>query len=301
MTGAPARAWVPAFLVAAISWGASFLFISLALRGLEPSQVGFGRVLIGAVVLWLMLAVTRHRPRLTLRDVGAIAVVAIGLSVVPFVLIPLAQQHITSILASLLNATTPLWTALFVALLIPHERASRAQVAGLLLGAVGIAVLLGAWNIDEVPLAGALLMLAATAFYGIGSTMSRRLLTRVTEGPTGLSAVQMAVSSVMLLPVALVAPAPEPGALSLSSEALWGLLALGVLGTSFTYVLFWKVVKVAGATTAASVTYVVPVVATVLGVLVLREDLLWHEPVGAVIVLAGVWLAQRKPRPRPAV
>lgn len=301
MTGAPARAWVPAFLVAAISWGASFLFISLALRGLEPSQVGFGRVLIGAVVLWLMLAVTRHRPRLTLRDVGAIAVVAIGLSVVPFVLIPLAQQHITSILASLLNATTPLWTALFVALLIPHERASRAQVAGLLLGAVGIAVLLGAWNIDEVPLAGALLMLAATAFYGIGSTMSRRLLTRVTEGPTGLSAVQMAVSSVMLLPVALAAPAPEPGALSLSSEALWGLLALGVLGTSFTYVLFWKVVKVAGATTAASVTYVVPVVATVLGVLVLREDLLWHEPVGAVIVLAGVWLAQRKPRPRPAV
>lgn len=297
MTEAPARAWVPAFLVAALSWGASFLFIALALRGLEPAQVGFGRVLIGAVVLWLMLAVTRHRPRLTVRDVGAIAVVAVGLSVVPFVLIPLAQQHITSILASLLNATTPLWTALFVALLIPHERASRAQVAGLLLGAAGIAVLLGAWNVDDVPLAGALLMLAATACYGIGSTMSRRLLTRVQEGPAGLSAVQMALSSVMLLPVALAAPAPAPGALSLSSEVLWGLLALGVLGTSFTYVLFWKVVKVAGATTAASVTYVVPVVATVLGVLVLGERLLWHEPVGAVIVLAGVWLAQRRPRP----
>jgi drug/metabolite transporter (DMT)-like permease len=79
---------------------------------------------------------------------------------------------------------------------------------------------------------------------------------------------------------------------------LWGLLALGVLGTSFTYVLFWRVVKLAGATTAASVTYVVPIVATVLGVLVLHEELLWHEPVGAVVVLAGVWLAQRKPRER---
>lgn len=300
MTGAPARAWVPAFIVAALSWGSSFLFISIALRGLAPAQVGFGRVLIGAVVLWIMLLVTRHRPRLTWRNVGAIAVVAIGMSVVPFVLIPLAQTHITSILASLLNATTPLWTALFVALLIPHERASRAQVVGLVIGAAGIAVLLGAWNIDGVPLLGAALMLGATAFYGIGSTMSRMLLARVSEGPTALSAVQMAVSALMLLPVALIAPAPEPGTLALGSEVLWGLLALGVVGTSFTYVLFWRVVKLAGATTAASVTYMVPVVATTLGVLVLHEEVLWHEPVGAVIVLGGVWLAQRTPQVRPS-
>ncbi|MFP5359253.1 MAG: DMT family transporter [Actinomycetes bacterium] len=298
MTQAPARAWVPAFIVAAVSWGSSFLFISLALRGLTATQVGFGRVLIGAVVLWAMLLIARRRPRLSARDVASIGVVAIGLSTVPFVLIPLAQQHITSILASLLNATTPLWTALFVALLIPHERATRAQVAGLLLGAVGIAVLLGAWNVSELPLWGAALMLLATAFYGVGSTMSRMLLTRVEEGPTTLSAVQIGISAVLLLPFALAAPAPEEGALALDSEVLWGLLALGVLGTSFTYVLFWRVVKLAGATTAASVTYVVPIVATVLGVLVLNEELLWHEPVGAVVVLAGVWLAQRKPRER---
>ncbi|WP_062530510.1 DMT family transporter [Demequina rhizosphaerae] len=300
MTQAPARAWVPAFVIAATSWGSSFLFISLALRGLDPVQVGFGRVLIGAAVLWTMLLVTRHRPRLSRGDVARIGVVALGLSTVPFVLIPLAQQHITSILASLLNATTPLWTALFVALLIPHERASRAQVAGLVLGAAGIGVLLGAWNVDGIPLLGAALMLGATACYGIGSTMSRMLLTRVHEGPTALSAVQIAISAVLLLPVALVAPAPDPGVLALSSEVLWGLLALGVLGTSFTYVMFWRVVKLAGATTAASVTYVVPVVATVLGILVLHEELRWHEPVGAVIVLAGVWLAQRTPRPRPS-
>jgi drug/metabolite transporter (DMT)-like permease len=298
VTQAPARAWVPSFIVAAVSWGSSFLFISLALRGLTATQVGFGRVLIGAVVLWAMLLIARRRPRLSARDVASIGVVAIGLSTVPFVLIPLAQQHITSILASLLNATTPLWTALFVALLIPHERATRAQVAGLLLGAVGIAVLLGAWNVSELPLWGAALMLLATAFYGVGSTMSRMLLTRVEEGPTTLSAVQIGISAVLLLPFALAAPAPEEGALALDSEVLWGLLALGVLGTSFTYVLFWRVVKLAGATTAASVTYVVPIVATVLGVLVLNEELLWHEPVGAVVVLAGVWLAQRKPRER---
>lgn len=297
MTGAPARAWLPSFVVAALTWGSSFLFISLALRGLSPAQVGFGRVAIGALTLWILVLVMRRRPRLSRRDVAAVGVVALGMSTVPFVLIPLAQQHITSILASLLNATTPLWTALFVALLIPHERATRAQLAGLVLGALGIAVLLGAWHIDGIPVAGALLMLAATACYGIGSTLSRRLLARVGEGPAGLSAVQITISAVLLAPVALAAPAPEADALAPGSAALWGLLALGVLGTSFTYVLFWRVVKLAGATTAASITYAVPVVATALGILVLREELRWHEPLGAGIVLAGVWLAQRRPRP----
>lgn len=298
MTAAPTRAWLPAFVVLAGAWGSSFLFIALGLRGLTPAQVGFARVAIGAVVLWIMVAAMRRLPRLSRRDVVAVGVVGIGMSTVPFVLIPLAQQHITSILASLLNATVPLWTALFVALLIPHERATRAQLGGLLLGVVGIAVLLGAWDIDELPLVGAALMLGATAFYGIGSTLSRMLLTRVDEGPVALSAVQIALSAVMLLPFALAAPAPAPGALALDSEVLWGILALGVLGTSFTYVLFWRVVKLAGATTATSVTYVVPVVATTLGVVVLHEELLWHEPVGAVVVLVGVWLAQRTPRPR---
>lgn len=301
MTNAPLRAWLPAFMIAAISWGSSFLFISWALRGLEPTQVAFGRVAVGAVVLGAMLLAARHRPRFTWRQVGAITIAAIGLSTVPFVLIPMAQQHITSILASLLNATVPLWTAFFVALLIPHERASRVQWLGLAIGTLGIAVLLGAWNIDELPLVGAGLMLAATAFYGIGSVLSRILLVKVKETATALSAVQVAASAIMLAPFALALPAPEPEVWALDSEVLWGLLLLGALGTSFSYVMFWRVVKVAGATTAASVTYIVPIVATMLGVFVLRESLHWYEPVGAVVVLAGVALAQRKPRPSPAI
>jgi drug/metabolite transporter (DMT)-like permease len=218
------------------------------------------------------------------------------------ILIPLAQQEITSILASLLNATTPLWTALFVALMIPQERANRAQILGLVLGALGIAVLLGAWEVDGFPVAGALLMLTATAFYGVGSTLSRILLRTVKESATSLSAVQISVSAVMLAPLAFAGPAPEAGTFALTSVPLWGLLGLGVLGTSFAYVLFWRVTKIAGATTAASVTYLVPLVATVLGIVVLNEELKWHEPVGAVVVLAGVWIAGRKPkRPSPPV
>lgn len=300
MTGAAEpgmRAWVPAFLVVAMAWGSSFLFIAIALREFTPIQVGFGRVAIGAVVLAVMVAWTKKWPRMTWRSVGAVALVAVFMSGIPLVLIPMAEQQITSVLASLLNATTPLWTALFVALLLPAEKVNRTQLVGLVVGALGIAVLLGAWNVHTFPLLGAALMLGATACYGIGGTLSRVLLGRVQESTVTLAAVQIGLSALMLAPFLLVTPQPAPEAFTLSSVAMWSLIGLGVLGTSFAYVLFWRVVKIAGATTAASVTYVVPVVATFLGVMVLGDELPWYELVGAGIVFVGVSLASRKRRP----
>lgn len=290
---APMRAWMPMLLVAAVGWGSSFLFIKMGLTAFTPAQVGFARLVVGALVLAGIVAFNRSWPRFGWRQIGAIAVVAVGMSGVPMVLIPMAEQQITSILASLLNATTPLWTALFVALLIPTERSNRAQMLGLGIGAAGIAVLVGAWRVDDFPLKGVVFMLVATAFYGIGGTLSRMLLKRVSAAPEALSFYQVALSALMLAPVALMSGAPEPGAFSLSRQALWGLIGLGVFGTSFAYVLFWRVAKLAGATTASSVTYIVPVVATALGIVVLGETLHWYEPLGAAIVLGGVWIAGR--------
>ncbi len=296
------RAWLPSLLIAALGWGSSFLFIKMALDEFTPAQVGFIRLAVGALVLVGIVAVTRAWPSLTWRQVGSIAVVAIGMSTVPMVLIPMAEQHLTSILASLLNAATPLWTAMFVALLIPHERTTRAQLLGLAVGALGIAVLVGAWNVRDFPIEGTVLMLVATAFYGIGSTLSRRLLTTVEAAPAALSMVQVGLSSLMVLPVAIGSGAPGEYAFDLSHRAVWGAVLLGIMGTSFAYVLFWRVVKLAGATTATSVTYLAPVVAAVLGILVLGETMHWYEPVGAVIVLSGVYLAGRagsSPRKKP--
>ncbi len=298
-SSAPMRAWMPMLLVAALGWGSSFLFIKMGLTAFTPAQVGFARLVVGALVLAAMVAFNRSWPRFSWKQIGAIAAVAVGMSGVPMVLIPMAEQQITSILASLLNATTPLWTALFVALLIPTERSSKAHMLGLGVGAVGIAVLVGAWRVNDFPLKGVVLMLVATAFYGVGGTLSRMLLKRVSASPESLSFYQVGISAVMLAPVAFLSGAPEPGAFSLSRQALWGLLGLGVFGTSFAYVLFWRVSKIAGATTASSVTYIVPVVATALGIAVLGETLHWYEPVGAAVVLTGVWLAGRaatKPR-----
>lgn len=300
-TDVPLRSWLPYFLGVSVVWGSSFLFIAVALEEFSPTQVALGRLACGAAVLLVLAASMRAFPRLTWRTAGALLTVGVFMSGLPFILIPLAQQHVTSILASLLNATTPLWTALFVALLIPAERVNRAQLLGLVTGAFGIAVLLGAWRVDDFPALGAAFMLGATACYGIGSTLSRVLLSRIQASPLGLSAVQITLSILIVAPFALAAPAPASAAFELGSAAMWALIALGVTGTSFAYVWFWKIVKAAGATTAASVTYVVPVIATALGILVLNEELHWYEPVGAVVVMTGVWLAQRRPRPRPEV
>lgn len=297
----PLRAWLPYFLGVAAVWGASFLFIQVALQAFTPAQVGLGRVLCGAVVLLILAVSMRRFPTLTWRKAGALLAVGAFMSGVPLVLIPFAQQHVTSILASLLNATTPLWAALFVALFIPAERVTRAQLVGLVIGAFGIAVLLGAWRVDDFPVLGAVFMLSATACYGIGSTLSRVMLNRVQDSPVGLSAVQMTLSLLVIAPFAIGNPVPAAGTFTLSSQAMWSVIALGVTGTSFAYIWFWKIVRAAGATTAASVTYAVPVVATALGVLVLGEHLHWYEIVGAVVVMVGVWLAQRKPKPRPEV
>lgn len=297
----PLKAWLPYFLGVSAAWGSSFLFIEVALDEFTPIQVALGRLVCGAAVLIVLAVSMRAVPRLTWRMTGALLAVGVFMSGLPFILIPLAQQHVTSILASLLNATTPLWTALFVALLIPTERVNRAQLVGLVIGALGIAVLLGAWRVEDFPALGAAFMLGATACYGIGSTLSRVLLNRIQASPVGLSAVQITLSMLIIAPVALATPAPVPAAFELSSAAMWSLIALGVTGTSFAYVWFWKIVKAAGATTAASVTYAVPVIATALGILVLGEQLHWYEPVGAAVVMAGVWLAQRRPRPRPEV
>ncbi len=177
---------------------------------------------------------------------------------------------------------------MFVALLLPAERPDRVQVGGLVLGFAGIAVLLGVWNSGAIDLVGGVMLLGATFCYGIGNAWSRRRLTGTGLSTVALPAIQLAVGALVILPFAV--STPLAGALA-PAPAL-ALLALGLGGTGLAYVLFWRVMAVAGATVTASVTYVIPLVSTTLGVLVLHEGLHWYEPVGGAVVLAGVALTQ---------
>ncbi len=290
------RAWLPAYIFAVLCWGSSFYFIELAIADFPPAYVAFGRVSVGAALLVVTALLTRQRIALTWRKIGGIAAMSVGMSTFALVLFPLAQQELTSIVASLVNAGTPLWTAFFVALLIPSERANAIQIAGLLVGAVGIFVLVGGWRVDEIPVVATLMVVGATMLYGIGSTIQRRFVVPLVKQDSALAlvATQLTISAGILAPLLLFSPTPAPGAFGWDSSSMWGLIGLGVLGTSFVYVAFSIVVRNVGATIATSVTFLAPVVATTLGVLLLGESVYWYEVIGALLVIGGVWLAQRK-------
>lgn len=302
----PTRGWLGPYLTLAVLWGCSFLFIAIALRTFAPTQVAFGRILVGFLLLAAVLLVRREKPRLDRSRWGDMVLVGTVMTAIPFVLFALAEQRVSSVLAGLVNATTPLWTAVFVAVLLPQERPDRVQLAGLALGFAGISVLLGVWDAGAIDLVGGLMALGATFCYGLGNAWSRRRLTGTGLSPVGVPAMQLAVGTLVVLPFAVSTPLAGPVA---PGPAL-ALLALGLGGTGLAYVLYWRVLEVAGATVTASVTYVIPLVSTTLGVLILDEGLSWYEPVGGAVVLAGValtqWGAARRrraaaPVPGPAV
>jgi drug/metabolite transporter (DMT)-like permease len=282
------RRWVPSYVALVFFWGCSFLFNEWALRSFTPLQVAFGRIALGAVTVGAVVLVMRVPVRLHRAQVVDLLVLATFMTAVPFALIAFAQTRVTSILAGLLNATTPLWTAVAVALLLPLERGTRRQVLGLVIGFAGIAVLLGVWDLDALDGLGALAMIAATACYGFGTAWMRARFTSSDLSGAALSFVQVTFAALLLLPLVPVGGAPT----QVLPESVVALVALGVLGTGIAYVLFWRVVRSAGATTGATVTYLIPLVSTALGIAVLGEPLTWNEPVGGLVVLLGVALAQ---------
>lgn len=287
-SGSSTRGWLGAYLLLAVLWGCSFLFIATALQSFAPTQVAFGRIAVGLALLGVVLLVRRERVRVQRRHIGDFVLVGAVMTAIPFVLFGLAEQRVSSVLAGLVNATTPLFTALFVALLIPAERPDRVQLGGLVVGFGGIAVLLGIWDAGAIDLVGGLMLLGATFCYGLGNAWARFRLTGSGLSTVGAPTVQLVVGALVVLPFAVAVPRPGP----LEPMPALALLALGLGGTGLAYVLFWRVMSTAGATVAASVTYVIPIVSTTLGVIVLHEGLHWFQVVGGVIVLGGVALTQ---------
>jgi len=282
------RDWLPAYLALVLVWGCSFMFNELALRSFSPIAVAFGRISLGALTLVVVLLAMRRPIRLPRSELKDLVVVAAIITAVPFTLIAFAQTRVTSILAGLLNATTPLWVAVFVAVLIPLERATRQQGLGLLLGFVGIGVLLGVWDVDTLDMVGVLAMLGATACYGFGTAWMRWRLAGSSLSGASLSAVQLVLATALVLPVLPLGGAPS----EIRPESVLALIGLGALGAGLAYVLFWRVVRTAGPTIAATVTYLIPLVSTTLGIVVLGEQLTWNQPVGGAVALVGVALAQ---------
>jgi drug/metabolite transporter (DMT)-like permease len=287
------RGWVPHFVLLAMIWGASFLFIKVGVRELHPLYVAFGRIAAGALVLLVVLAVTRDRLPRDPRLWAHLTVVAAVANVVPFSLFAFGEERISSVLAGIWNATTPLVALPVAVLVFRTERMTARRALGVALGFAGVLVLLGVWRgVGGAQLTGQLMCLGAAACYGVSIPYQRRFVTHRSESGVALAATQLLLATAeMAVLTPLFAGAP-PAPTSLSADVVGSVLALGALGTGLAYVLLFRVIRGAGATTASTVTYLIPLFATLIGVLVLGEHLTWYEPVGGLVVLVGVAVSQ---------
>ena len=276
----------------ALAWGSSFLLIKIGLEGLSPSQVVLGRLTAGALALGAITALTRQALPREPAVHAHLAVVAVLLCVVPFTLFAWAEERISSGLASIYNATTPLMTALGALALLPSERLTRARAVGLATGFVGVVVVLGPWQ----GLGGGAVMaqaacLGATASYGLGFVHLRRYVSPRGLGALPVATVQVGLGAVIAL---VLAPVLSTGPVQLRARVVLAVLVLGVVGTGLAYVWNTGVVAGWGATGASTVTYLTPLVGVVLGAVVLGEDVAWHQPAGALVVVAGIVVSQAR-------
>ena len=281
------------FLLAFI-WGWSFLFIKVAVEGLTPTTVAWTRIALGASVLYAILRHQGGRIPVDRTSLRHYAVAATTGNIVPFTLLAWGEQHITSALTAVLNASTPLFTAVFAAIAL-SERLRPVQIAGLALGMAGVAVAagLGASDLEGSSTAGALAAILAGAAYGIAFVYMRRHL--VSYPPVVAATGQLATGAVMLFPLAALTSIVD--GVSLTPTRLGAILALGVVGTGLAYVLNYRVIGELGPTKASLVTYVIPVVAVVVGIVVLDEPFEWRLVVGGLLTVGGIAAVNAK---RPA-
>jgi drug/metabolite transporter (DMT)-like permease len=290
---APARAsvWMPAFLLLALAWGCSFAFTSVSLRALTPVQVAAGRIVLGAAALVLLSAVPRTPLPRGRRIWAHLAVVGALLNAVPFVLFAYGQQYISSVLAGIINATTPLATLLVILIAFPEEKPSRERVVGLAVGFTGVCVVLGVWRgFTGGEWNGVVASLVAIGCYGIAFPYARRYVSGSGHPPVPLATGQLVCATMMMVPVLLLT-GTTPHA-PVTAGVVVSMLLLGALGSGLAYVMNFHIVAAAGASTASSVTYLTPVVAAAVGVMLLGERVVWNEPIGGVVVLAGIAVAQ---------
>lgn len=289
--------WQPRFVLLAAIWGMSFLFIKVGDEGLAPLQVALARMAFGTAVLVIVLVVRHDRLPRGVVIWAQLALAGILLNVAPFTLFALGEQRVSSVLAGIWNAATPLIAFPVAMVVLPGERPSRQRVTGLIAGFAGVLIVLGAWSGSSGrDLGGNLMCLSAAACYGVGFPYTRKYLSNRTEGPVAMATGQLICGTIEL---AIITPLFTSVPHYLPARVIASVAILGALGTGLAYILNYSIIRDAGATVASTVTYVMPIFSTVAGVAVLGERLTWNEPVGAIVIIVGAALSQGRLKRRP--
>jgi len=292
MSKSPTTRWLPGFLALGITWGGSFLFIKWGLLSLTSIGVAFLRGFIGGLTLLIYCLATKTKLPNKWREWGHIAVVALLLNAIPGYLFAVGETHVSSVMAGLLNATTPLMTVLVITIGFREQGIDRNQAVGVVIGFFGIVLVTGALTgLSANSWRGVIELLGATLCYGISFPYSRRYVNVQNYSPRSLAATQVTCSAILLAPFALIhgiTNAPW------NSKSIWGILILGALGTGFAYIWNFRNVRLAGSLVASTVTYITPVVATLLGVWLLKESFKATQIIGGLCVLLSGALVQKR-------
>ncbi|WP_202079826.1 DMT family transporter [Caldalkalibacillus salinus] len=288
---------MPAYLygllmLLSLIWGASFFFIKVGLESFGPIGVAFWRCLFGAVALAPILIY--QRKRLDWQNLPWGALVAVGLlnSAIPWMLLAYSETKLTSSFASVLNASTPIWT-LIIGIVIFRLKSTLYQWLGILVGFIGIIVLMdidwSALYVQDSLAVGA--MVLVTLFYGFSSQLSKRTLNEVSVYQ--IACLTLVVGALATGVMALAIESNNWGNI-LKTDVIWNFIGLGSLGSGIAYILFFKLVQKGSAELATMVTYLVPPFAILWGYFLLNEAITPSLLIGLLLILSGVYLSTRK-------
>ena len=275
-------------LFLALIWGGAFLFIGVAVRHVDPLTYVWLRLSIAAGGMWLFLKLKGERLGLPREAWASILLLALLNNALPFTLFGWGQTHIASGLASILNATTPIWGVLVAHWFTSDERMSPRKVAGTLLGFAGVATMIGPSLLADfgTDALAQLACIAASLSYALAAVWARRFKA-MGLSPLSVTTGQLSAGAVMMLPLAMLVD--RPWAQPLPPLTAWGaIIALALLCTALGYVLYFKLIDSAGATNALLVTLLVPPFAIVFGSLFLDEVLAPQDFAGLALIALGL-------------
>jgi drug/metabolite transporter (DMT)-like permease len=293
--------WATLLLLSVI-WGGSFFFIELAIDTVAPLTLVLIRVALAAAMLWIFLLVRGERLAMPPGAASSFLVLALLNNVIPFTMFAWAQQSITGGLASILNATTPIWGVIVANAFTADEKATPAKVAGVLLGFGGVALMIGPDFLGQIGtgVLAQLACLAATLCYALAGVWARRFR-NMGVPPVAVATGQLTASTLVMLPLVLLFEPPWRAAAP-SPQAWLALIALALFCTSLAYILYFRLVASAGATNSLLVTFLIPITAILLGALILDERLEPRHFAGMALIGAGLaaidgrlWRAGRRP------
>ncbi|CAN2226742.1 RhaT Permeases of the drug/metabolite transporter (DMT) superfamily [Candidatus Nanopelagicaceae bacterium] len=286
--------WLPLYLVVGFIWGCSFIFIKGGLEFLTPIGVAFIRCSLGALTLYTFAKIKKIDLPRGKKALFHIWIVSLLLNVFPGIFFALAETEVTSILAGIINAVTPLMTLMAILVVNREEKPKLTQIVGLLLGFSGVLIVLGAWNgLGENPWWAVGILLLAVTCYGFSFPYTRRFVIPLGIRTEAIVSQQLILASFTLLPLYLIDGIAKD---EYRVGPVLSMIALGVFGSGFAYLWNFKVMEIAGSAIASSVTYLTPVVAVIVGIIFLGEKVTWNEPAGALVVLLGAAIAQERIR-----